>query len=84
VTSSLVASGAIVPDAWMESAAASTGWSADRAFTELYFMPDRAMDLDKTLHDAPPDMPSAEHSWLAQLERSAVMAALGGPAGTAV
>ncbi|MGH3224478.1 MAG: SigE family RNA polymerase sigma factor [Streptosporangiaceae bacterium] len=34
------------------------------------------MAVDKTLQETPPDMPSAEHGALAQLERSAVIAAL--------
>jgi RNA polymerase sigma-70 factor (sigma-E family) len=34
------------------------------------------MAVDKTLQETPPDMPSAEHGALAQLERSAVTAAL--------
>ncbi len=36
VTETLVASGAIVPDAFSASATARLGWSADRAVTELY------------------------------------------------
>ena len=134
VTETLVATGAIVPDALLTSATAGTGWSADRMFTELYSTHYRAlvrlatllvrdvrtaeevvqdafvamhggrrrlghaedalaywrqavlnrsrsvlrhrMAVDKTPQETPPDMPSGEHSWLAQLERSAVTAAL--------
>jgi len=36
VTETLVATGAIVPDAFMASSAARLPWSADRAVTELY------------------------------------------------
>jgi RNA polymerase sigma-70 factor (sigma-E family) len=36
VTETLVATGAIMPDAFMAPAAARLGWSADRAVTELY------------------------------------------------
>ncbi|MGH3295896.1 MAG: SigE family RNA polymerase sigma factor [Trebonia sp.] len=36
------------------------------------------MAADKTLPETPPDMPGAEHGALAQLERSAVIAALRG------
>ncbi|MGH3284576.1 MAG: SigE family RNA polymerase sigma factor [Streptosporangiaceae bacterium] len=36
------------------------------------------MALDRSPPETPPDMPSAEHSWLAQLDRSAVLAALRG------
>jgi hypothetical protein len=36
VTETLVATGAIVPDAFRAAPAARMGWSADRAVTELY------------------------------------------------
>jgi RNA polymerase sigma-70 factor (sigma-E family) len=43
VTETLGATGAIVPDAFTTSATASTDWSADRAFTELYSIHRRAL-----------------------------------------
>ena len=134
VTETLVATGAIVPGARTAPSAARTGWSADRAVTELYSVHYRALvrlaalwvrdvptaeevvqDSFVAMHDgwqrlrdaenalaylrqavvnrsrsvlrhrtvvdrnpqkAPPDMPSAEHGALAQLERSAVVDAL--------
>jgi len=43
VTETLVATGAIVPDAFMASSAARLPWSADRAVTELYSLHYRAL-----------------------------------------
>jgi RNA polymerase sigma-70 factor (sigma-E family) len=43
VTETLVATGAIVPDAFMASSAARLPWSADRAVTELYSVHYRAL-----------------------------------------
>src|SRR5580658_10833817 len=43
VTETLVATGAIVPDAFMASSAARLPWSADRAVTELYALHYRAL-----------------------------------------
>src|SRR6202044_2747145 len=43
VTETLVAPGAIVPDAFMASSAARLPWSADRAVTELYSLHYRAL-----------------------------------------
>jgi RNA polymerase sigma-70 factor (sigma-E family) len=43
VTETLVATGAIMPDAFTASAAARLGWSADRAVTELYSLHYRAL-----------------------------------------
>jgi RNA polymerase sigma-70 factor (sigma-E family) len=134
VTETLVASGAIMPAAFVAPATTRMGWSADRAVTELYSQQYRALVrlaallvrdtptaeevvqdafvamhggwqrlrdaenalaylrqavvnrsrsvlrhrtvVDKNLQKAPPDMPSAEHGALAQLERSAVVDAL--------
>jgi len=135
VTETLVATGAIMPGAFVAPAAATrVGWNADRAVTELYSLHYRALVrlaallvrdiptaeevvqdafvamhggwqrlrdaenalaylrqavvnrsrsvlrhrtvVDKNMQKAPPDMPSAEHGALAQLERSAVVDAL--------
>jgi RNA polymerase sigma-70 factor (sigma-E family) len=134
VTETLVATGAIVPAAFVAPATARRGWSADCAVTELYELHYRALVrlavllvrdiptaeevvqdafvamhggwqrlrdaenalaylrqavvnrsrsvlrhrtvVDKNLQKPAPDMPSAEHGALAQLERSAVVAAL--------
>src|SRR2546423_13210364 len=134
VTETLVANGGIVSDAFMVSATAGVGWSADRAVTELYSLHYRALvrlaallvrdtptaedvvqDSFVAMHDGwqrlrdaesalaylrqavlnrsrsvlrhravvakhpekpSPDMPSAEHGALVQLERSAVIATL--------
>jgi len=134
VTETLVATGAIVPGAFLAPGSARLGWSADRAVTELYSLHYRALVrlaallvrdtgtaeevvqdafvamhdawqrlrdaenalaylrqavvnrsrsvlrhrivVDKNLVKAPPDMPSAEHGAMIQLERSAVIAAL--------
>ena len=43
VTETLVANGGIVSDAFLASPAARTGWSADRAVTELYSLHYRAL-----------------------------------------
>jgi RNA polymerase sigma-70 factor (sigma-E family) len=43
VTETLVAAGGIVPDAYLASPTALTGWSADRAVTELYSEQYRAL-----------------------------------------
>src|ERR1700691_5485954 len=43
VTATLVATGAIVPDAFMASSAARLPWGADRAVTELYSVHYRAL-----------------------------------------
>jgi RNA polymerase sigma-70 factor (sigma-E family) len=43
VTETLVAAGGIVPDAFLASPTALTGWSADRAVTELYSLHYRAL-----------------------------------------
>jgi RNA polymerase sigma-70 factor (sigma-E family) len=130
----LVASGAIMPAAFVAPSAARVEWSADFAVTELYELHYRALVrlaalvvrdtptaeevvqdafvamhggwerlrdaenalaylrqavmnrsrsvlrhrtvVDKNMQKAPPDMPSAEHGALAQLERSAVIDAL--------
>jgi RNA polymerase sigma-70 factor (sigma-E family) len=134
VTETLVASGAIMPAAFVAPPAARVEWSADFAVTELYELHYRALVrlaalvvrdtptaeevvqdafvamhggwqrlrdaenalaylrqavvnrsrsvirhrtfVDKNMQKAPPDMPSAEHGAMAQLERSAVVEAL--------
>jgi RNA polymerase sigma-70 factor (sigma-E family) len=134
VTETLVAAGAISPDAFAARAAARTGWNADHAVTELYslhyktlvrlatlvvrdtptaedvvqdaffamhsawtglrnvdnalaYLRQAVMNksrsvlrhrtvVDKNTQQAPPDMPSAEHGAMVQLERSAVVDAL--------
>ena len=134
VTETLVASGAIMPAAFVAPSAARVEWSADFAVTELYELHYRGLVrlaalvvrdtptaeevvqdafvamhdawqrlrdaenalaylrqavmnrsrsvlrhrtvVDKNMQKAPPDMPSAEHGALAQLERSAVVEAL--------
>ena len=43
VTETLVATGALVPDAFVASSRAHVGWSADRAVTELYSLHYRAL-----------------------------------------
>ena len=140
VTETLVASGAIMPAAFVAPSAARVEWSADFAVTELYELHYRALVrlaalvvrdtptaeevvqdafvamhggwqrlrdaenalaylrqavmnrsrsvlrhrtvVDKNMQKAPPDMPSAEHGALAQLERSAVVDGAAQAAGT--
>ena len=60
VTETLVATGAIVPGAFLAPSSACLGWSADGAVTELYSLHYRALvRLAALLEQAPPSQPAA-------------------------